>query len=930
MDIPEEVAYLLWHIQRATRRHAKIGSPSGNALTDIGKPGVNMIHYLRALTAKLRGLFGDHRADEELDSEIEVHIRMLTERYVRQGMTEAEAARAARRQFGNVTLLKEAHHDMRGIRFIESIFQDLKYGLWTMKRNPGFTLVAILTLALGIGANTAIFSVVNALVFNPLPYPDPQRLVWVTNVFRGDELIGTDMYFTYQEESKTLDQLAAYVAWTMEFEEGDEPERVNYAQVTASAFPAIGVAPWLGRTFTSEEDQPGGPPVAVISHDYWRRHFGGDPSIVGQSVTFGAVSRQVIGVMPPGFRFLPEQRVGGKVDIWIPFALDKRQMLAGAEVGILEGGVFGRLKLGVSVEQSRAELDLILRRFAQNRPFMPPGLEVRVTPLAERLVGHLRLGLLALFGSVGFVLLIACANVANLLLARANARQKELAIRSALGAGRGRLIRQMLTESLSLSVLGGAAGLLLAWWGVKALVAFTPENLLVLKLSGIDKSALVFTFLATLLTGVAAGIIPALQASRVDLNESLKDGARAAIFLKRRSARRISPTLVISELALTLVVLIGAGLLVKSFVRMRAVDPGYNPENLLTMGVGIDWGKYPGNSAQRKNFNRELVARLSALPGVQAVAYTRTLPLSDNGIIGKGRVTVVGSEPVPDEQKPLAEEHTVSPDYFRAMQMKLRAGHSFTELDTENTLPVIVINETLARRLFFGEDPVGKRILSDGGKTELTVAGVVADVKQYGLETESQSALYRSSLQNTHSPGIDWVIRAAGDPMNLLPAVRREIGAIEPDYKLFHVTTMERLIADSYAPRRFQTWLFGLFAAVALAIATVGIYGVISYAVSQRTHEIGVRMALGAQAGDVLWMVIKRGIRLALASVAIGLTAAFALTGIMKSLLFEVSPSDPATFAVITLLLIGVALIASYIPARRATKVDPMVALRAE
>jgi putative ABC transport system permease protein len=843
-------------------------------------------------------------------------------------VSEAEAARAARRQFGNITLLKEVHHDMRGIRFIESLVQDLRYGLWMLRRSPGFTFVAVLTLALGIGANTAIFSVVNALVFNPLPYPDPQRLVWVTNIFRGDELIGSNMYFTYQTQSKTFDHLAVFDVGTLDLTGRDEPERVNSVWATASLFPTLGVAPRLGRAFTPEEDRPGAAPVVILSHNFWQRRFGGDPSVIGQSLWLGQEQSQVIGVMPPGFRFLPERRVGGSVDVWLPRAFDMQQELRGEGATILEN-VIGRLKPGVSIEQARAELDLLLQPEIQAHPEMA-GLKARVMPLAERLVGHLRLGLLALFASVCFVLLIACANVANLLLARANVRQKELAIRSALGAGRQRLIRQMLTESMLLSVLGGVAGLLFAWWGVKALVAFTPENLLVLKLSSINKTVLGFTFFVTLLTGLVAGLIPALQASRVDLNESLKDGARGAIFIKRNSARRVSPALVVSELALTLVVLISAGLLVKSFARMLAVDPGYNPENLLTMVVAINWNKYPGNSAQRKRFNQQLVSRLNALPGVQAVAYSRTLPLSDTGIIGKARLTVVGSPPLPEEQKPLAEGHSVSPDYFRAMQMKMRAGHSFTELDTENTPPVIVINETLARRLFAGENPIGRHIREEGGKTDLTIVGVVADVKMYGLETESQAAFYHSPLQNIGSLGILWVIRTAGDPLKMLPAVQREIKALEPDFRLAHVMTMEQILADSYAPRRFQTWLFGLFAGVALVIATLGIYGVISYTVGQRTQEIGIRMALGAQAGDVLWMLIQRGMRLALIGVSLGLAAAIALTRVMKNLLFEVSTTDPATFIFIVLLLISIAMIASYIPARRATKIDPLQALRHE
>ncbi len=876
--------------------------------------------YLRSIAAKLRGLFGSRRADQELDDEIETHLRLLAERYVRQGMSEAEAARAARRQFGNVTLLKEANRDMRGIRFIETIIQDLRYGLWTLRRNPGFTIVAVLTLSLGIGANTTIFSVVNALVFNPLPYPDPQRLVWVTNVFRGDELIGADMYFSFQSESKTFEQLAAFDVGTIKLEGQDAGEEINRVMATASLFPALGVRPWLGRVFTPEEDRPGASQVVVLSHDYWQRRFGGAPSVVGQEFLFGKEKLTVIGVMPPGFRFLPERRMGGKADVWAPFALDAREPV------IIEN-VFGRLKPGVSIEQAQSELDLRLQPLIRTHPEMT-GLKARVTPLAERLVGHLRRGLLMLLAVVIFVLLIACANVANLLLAHAGARQKEMAIRAALGAGRKRLIRQMLTESLLLSALGGAAGLLLAWWGVKALVALTPENLLVLKLSGIDKTVLGFTFLATLLTGVAAGLIPAMLASRIDLNQSLKDGARGAILLKGNGAQRVSPVMVISELALALVVLIGAGLLVKSFARMRAVDPGYDPENLLTMFVAVN---YPYNSPQRKRFNQELLARLSVLPGVQAVANSRTLPLSDDGIIGKARLTVTGMEPVPDEQKPLAEKHSVSPDYFRTMRMKLRAGRTFMESDTENTPPVIVINETLARRLFAGEDPVGKRIRTDQRPpVDLTIVGVTADVKRYGLEAESQSEFYRSSLQDTRSEGGRWIIRAAGAPLKLLPAVRREISALEPDSRLFHVMTMEQLLADSYAPRQFQTLLFSLFAALAFIIATVGIYGVISYAVSQRTHEIGIRMALGAQAGDVLWMVIWRGMILTLIGVALGLAAAVALTRVMKNLLFEVSATDPATFTLIALLLVVVALIASYIPARRATKVDPLQALRHE
>ncbi|MBO0861787.1 MAG: ABC transporter permease, partial [Chloracidobacterium sp.] len=770
---------------------------------------------LRTLFHRLRRSLRRGKVEREMEAEMRFHLEMETAKNVRRGMNEEEARRAALRSFGGVERVKEEYLDLSRFRWIDGFWQDLRYGVRMLRMRPGFTIVASLTLALGIGANTAIFSVVNALVFNPLPYPNPQRLVWVTNVFRGNEMIGVSDYLTYQTQSKAFDGLAAFDVGDRILTASDGPAPVNIVQATASLFPTLGVAPKLGRAFTPEEDRPGAPPVIILSYELWRRRFGGDPSVIGRSVPFGGGSSLILGVMAPGFRFIPESRNGGNADVWEPWQLKK-------EGDSILANVFGRLKPGVSIEQARAELDLLNQPLIKAHPEMA-GIKARVAPLAERLVGHLRRGLLTLFGSVGIVLLIACANVANLLLSRASMRQKELAVRAALGAGRRRLIQQMLTESMLLSMLGGTAGLLLAWWGVKALVAytpepvdFTPENLLALKLSDIDKTALVFTFLATLLTSVAAGLIPALQASRIDLNESLKDGARGAAFLKRNNSRRGSPALVISELALTLVVLVGAGLLVKSFARVLAVDPGYNPEKLLTMVIAVWDTKDP---AQQRRFNHELRTRLNALPGVRAAAYSWPLPLTDSGIVGKARLTVVGAETVPNEQKPLAEQHYASPDYFRAMQMKFRAGHSFTELDTENTPPVTVINETLARRLFAGIDPIGKRIRDEGGKTDLTIIGVVADVKQYGLETESPAVFYRSCLQDTRRDWGRWAIRTSGDPLKTLPAVRQEIDALKRDYRLFHVTTMEQLLASSNALRRFQTWLFGLFAALALVIA---------------------------------------------------------------------------------------------------------------
>jgi putative ABC transport system permease protein len=884
--------------------------------------------HLRALAAKLRRLFGDRRAGRELDDEIEMHLRLLTERYVRQGMSEADAACAARRQFGNITLLREANHEMRGIRFIETLFQDLRYGMWMLRRNPGFTFIAVLTLALGIGANTAIFSVVNAVLLKPLPYNDPQRLVWleVSAIWQDGAKVSKlegppsiSDYLHLQEESKAFDHLVAFSSGRRIYLTGrGEPERVDSVWATANLFPALGGTPQLGRAFTLEEDRLGGARVAILSHALWQRRFGGDPAIIGQSLMLGGESRQVIGVMPPGFKFIRN------ADVWLPLAIDV-QKKSTDQKNIHIDNIFGRIRSGVSVEHARSELESILRRIRnseegtevpgdQERP--PDLLQVRVTPLGERLVGHLRHRLLVLFGAVAFVLLIACANVANLMLARTRVRQKEMAIRAAMGAGRARLVRQMLTESLLLALLGGMAGLFLALLSVKALVAFIPEDLAQIRESGIDGVALGFTFIASLLTGVVAGIIPALQASRVDLNESLKEGARGAVFSKRKGAQRVSPALLVGELALTLALLAGAGLLIKSFMRARAVEPGYNPKNLLTMMIPLNFAKYPQGSA-RQRFFRDLLTRIKSIPGVKDAAIG-PLPLT-----GMRRIT--RRPPEPNSQGRGIELNDVSPHYFHTMGIELRAGRSLTDRDNEDTPPVIVINESLAHYHFPGEDPIGKPLHNMG-----TIIGVVADVKRFGLEAETQSESYHSYLQCKMYEEQELVVRTAGDPLKWAPAVRQQVWAIDADQPVESVMSMEQRLTESVAPRRFQMLLFGVFAVVALVIATVGIYGVISYAVSQRTHEIGIRMALGAQTSDVLRMVIWRGMCLALIGVALGLAAALALTRVIKSMLFNVSETDPATFALIAFLLVGVALIASYIPARRATKVDPLQALRHE
>ncbi len=872
---------------------------------------------LQKLFHRLRTHLQRKKTEREMEAELRFHLEMETEENIRRGMSEEEARLAARRNFGGVEQTKETYRDIARFRWIEDLRKDLHYGARMLLKNPGFTIVAILALALGIGANTAIFSVVNAVLLRPLPYYDPQRLVLVTEVppekegVRGGEYAGVVDYILWQAESKIFDHLVAF-NWRNTYLTGrGEPEQLDSVWATANLFPALGVAPQLGRTFTPEEDRPGAAPVAILSHSFWQRRFGGDPAIIGQSLTLDRRNRRVIGVMPPGFKFIQ------KADVLLPLAINvQRELTRNVDGGrYLIDNIIGRLKPGISVEQGRSELDSILHRGKQANPKLAYGDKAIVTPLGERLVGHLQRGLLLLFGAVAFILLIACANVANLILARAQVRQKEMAIRAAMGADRGRLVRQMLTESLLLSVCGGVAGLVLALLGVEALAPLTPDDLAHLKESGIDGAALGFTFLASLLTGVIAGIIPALQLSQIDLSESLKEGARGAAFSTRKGARRVSPALVVGELALTLVLLVGAGLLIKSFLRVRAVEPGYNPENLLTMAIPLSRAGY--SLAQKRLFYQELLTRINSQSGVK-VAAVGPLP-QRMGVSSGSELGLI--------------RYVVSTDYFRATGVQLRAGRGFTEWDNENAPPVVVINETLARRDFAGEDPIGKRttIRFDGPRRIYgTIVGVVADVKRYGLEAEAQMEEYHSVLQDTVGRDLNLVVRTAGDPLKWAPAVRGQVWATDANVPVVDVMSMEQRLAESVAPRRFQMLLFGAFAAVALVLAAVGVYGVISHSVSRRTHEIGIRMALGARPRDVLLMVVRQGMTLALIGVAIGLAAALALMRVMASLLFNVKATDPATFAGIPILLVSVALLAAYLPARSATKVDPMVALRSE
>lgn len=802
---------------------------------------------------------------------------------------------------------------------METLIRDLRQAFRSLLKRPGFTAIALIALALGIGANTAIFSLVNAVLLQPLPFPEPDRLVWAWGNIRngGNRASVAPLdYLDFRKENTTFEHLAATISVPVpvNLTGTGEPERLTSAAVTGNYFQTLGVTPVLGRTFTLENEDPALNQVAVLSYALWQKRFAGDPGILNKTVTLDGQACEVIGVMARDFNF-PQT-----AELWLPINFDRSPQMKQRRAHFMRP--IGRLKPGVTLAQAQADTDIVARRMEQQFPDTNTGWNLRLVSLREQLVGGTRTTLWILFGAVGFVLLIACANVANLLLVRAASRQKEIALRTALGASRWRIIRQMITESVLLSLIGGVLGTLLAMWGIELLVLMSEGSIPPTAHVRIDLTVLGFTLLVSLLTGVLFGLAPALRTLKLSVSDTLKEGGRSGGEGARRNRTR--SLLVVVESAVAVVLLVGAGLLIRSLYQLQNINPGFDARNVLTMRLDLPRKKYD-QPAKSANFFQQLQARISALPGVETVGLVTELPLS--GQPNDMPFTVVGRPATSSDQSFGADFRRVNVEYFKALRVPLTRGRNFTEQEMMQSAKVLVVSESLVNAVFPNEDPIGKRLQMMMGKEPWEIVGVVGDIRHRSLDTPPYSTMYMPSYQTIWT---NLVIRTQGDPSALTAAVRKEVQAIDPDQPIAAVRTMEDWVDRAVAAPRYRTTLLALFAAVALVLASTGIYGVMSYSVAQRTHEIGVRMALGARQRDVLKLVVSHGMLLVLFGVALGLAGAFALTRVMSSLLFGVTAKDPLTFVAVAVVLVLTALLACYIPARRATKVDPLVALRYE
>ena len=879
--------------------------------------------WLYTIPLRLCSLFGREQVEKDLSDELRDHLERKTEEYRGRGMTQEEARRRARLDLGGIEQTKEKCRDARRVNWIQDFIQDLRYGLRMLRRFPGFTLVAVLSVALGIGANTAVFSVVNTVLLSPLPYSDADRLALVNyRVMQprsGSFELTPAAFLELRRANKSFEGIADFTAADFNLSGVDQPERLSGQMVSPSLFSVLKVSPLIGRGFTDEDEKDGAARVAILSYGLWQRHFGEQANVIGQTLTLDDANYEVVGVVPRGFDF---PRKG--TDIWVP------KVFTASEVHDRNSyylNVIARLKTGVSLDQAQSELNVFAHDWAESYP-ENRNLALTLMPLRDTVVQGFQQALVVLQAAVAFVLLIACVNVANLLLARSAVREKEIASRAALGASARRLIRQLLTESVVLALVGGTLGLLLATLGIRILKLMNPDTIPRLDEVSIDSSVLAFTLGISCLAGFAFGLAPALGLARLDVQQTLKEGGHGS-----GRAQRLRGVLVVAEIALSLVLMVGASLLIRSFLRLQDVSLGFTPERLLTLQMRLPKDEAQ-DSTRVANFFREVIERVQATPGVQVAGVATALPVMELGI--RSSLSIEGrTDPSPGQPPRLANNRVVSPGYFHALGVPLVEGRPLSAQDTTQALPVVVINRAMAKRYWSDENPVGKRFRLQARGTPppwLTVVGVVGDIHQGGLDTAPVPEFYTPFTQDYFPfavPGVLFV-RTDGDPQSFIAAVRDEIGVVDKSLPVFAIQTMEDVLSNWLAPRRFNLLLMSVFAGVALVLAAVGIYGVVSYSVSQRTRELGVRVALGAQRRDLLALVIREGLVLAVTGVVMGLVVSFGLTRWLATLLFRISATDPFTMASVAVLFTLVALFACYLPARRAMKVDPMVALRYE
>jgi putative ABC transport system permease protein len=881
---------------------------------------------------RLRSLFRHNAVEEEMNDELRFHFEQQTDNLMRSGLSKDEATRQARFKFGGEERVREECREARGVGSVEMLLQDLHYGARVLFRNPSFTLVAVVTLALGMGATTAIFSVVDAVLLHPLPFRDPSRLVVVWENFftlnHPHNVAAPTNFLDWKSQNTVFEAMTAMADTNANLTGSGDPQQIVVENVTSGFLSVAGVSPILGSGFSADNWTEGKDDVVLLNYGFWKERLGADPGIVGKAIELNGKPVVVVGVAPKDFTlFIKDGSLtGSSPQMWSPWVVPKgwgdRKQGTGRYLTVL-----ARMKPGATVAQAQEQMSTIATRLQQEYPLTNAHWGATVVPIREQLAGDLRPALLTLFCAVVFVLLIACANVSSLLLARAAKREKEIAIRAAIGGSRWRIARQLLTESVLLAGIGGTMGLLLAFWGTKALLASGPKDLLDLRYVTLNFRLLTFTAVVTMASSIVFGFLPSFVSARPQIAESLKDEARSTATGRSTLLRSL---LVVAQMSLALVLLVGSGLLIRSFVHLVGVDPGFDPRNLLTFQVGLPRTKYPKDEVQLAFF-RDLLMRVGGLPGVLSVSMENFPPLTGMG--SATGVHIIGQPTLGKSDLPVSGVRVVGPDYFRTMGIPLQAGRSFDGRELNEASHVVVVNQPFIEKNLRGENPIGKKIsiymhgdkFDDDHPSE--IIGICGAIHQSGLDSEAKPNVYWPMPELTYSR-MTLLVRTANDPAALVPAIGRELREIDPDLPMASVATMEQLLGDSLARARFTMWLLGVFAAVALALTAVGIYGVISYSVAQRTHEIGIRMALGAQRWNVLSLILRQGARLIIAGVSLGVASALALTRLMSSLLYGVGATDPATFAAVVFALLAVAFFASYIPARYATRVSPIIALR--